>query len=259
MHCVYNSGRMEYMIVGNDISEYQGNVDWNVYKNNTNFVIIRATIGTSRVDNKFVRNRDFARSLNIPLGFYHYSYPQYNSPESEADYFCSQLSDIKVGEIMALDFEENWSGDHVAFCKKFLDRVSARLNGYKPLIYLNQSQMAKDWKPVIDGNYGLWIAAYTYDPKKNTFNKGQWPFAVMQQWSSQQIVPGIAGNVDGNVFFGDVATFKKYGYQIAVDPTIALKEELASVKKQLSDISGQLNAANSRLTKILQWYESFPG
>jgi GH25 family lysozyme M1 (1,4-beta-N-acetylmuramidase) len=121
------------MIVGNDISEHQGEINWDIYKNNTNFVIIRATVGTARVDKQFFRNRDEARRLGIPLGFYHYSYPQFNTPEAEADYVVKQLSDIREGEIIVLDFEEQWAGDHVDFCKRFLDRVSSLLKGYKPL------------------------------------------------------------------------------------------------------------------------------
>jgi hypothetical protein len=38
----------------------------------------------------------------------------------------------------------------------------------------------------------------------------------MQQWTNKQQVPGIQGNVDGNVFFGDVTAFKKYGYKAPV-------------------------------------------
>lgn len=238
-------------IVGNDISEWQGQVDWNTYKNNTNFVIIRATIGTSRVDKQFVKNRDSARAANLPLGFYHYSYPQFNTPEAEADYCVAQLADIKSGEIIVLDFEEAWGGDHVDFCKRFLDRVSSKLNGYKPLIYLNQAQLkAKDWKPVAAAGYGLWVAAYTYDPNNNTFFSGPWAVVAMQQWTSSQKIPGISGNVDGNVFFGDAETFRKYGYRGTPPPVPAVdyekkyKDEVVvtdSLRVKVADLEKRLN------------------
>jgi hypothetical protein len=34
----------------------------------------------------------------------------------------------------------------------------------------------------------------------------------MKQYGSDTRINGISGNVDGDIFFGDIATFKKYGY-----------------------------------------------
>lgn len=207
------------MIVGNDISEFQGQIDWDVYKSNSNFVIIRATYGNGYFDKWFAHNRDEARRVGFPRGYYHYAYPQYNTPEAEADWFCKALWDIQEGESLCLDYEENWKGNVVSWCKAFLDRIASKLSGYKALIYLNQTLATSyDWTPIVVAGYGLWIAAYTYDPNNNNYKKGAWPFAVMQQWTNQQQVPGIVGNVDGNVFFGDINTFKKYGY-IKQQPT----------------------------------------
>lgn len=239
-------------IVGNDISEWQGTVDWTTYKNNANFVILRCSIGTYRVDNQFVKNRDEARAAGLPLGFYHYSYPQYNTPEAEADYFIASIGGVRQGEVLVLDFEEKWA-DPVAFCKAFLTRVSSKLNGYKPMIYLNQSQLTSyDWKPISDSGYGLWVAAYTYDPTKNDFQKGSWPFAAAQQWTNKQSVPGISGNVDGDVFFGDQTTFKKYGYQPpapAPETVTILKSEYEGMKKQISDGTAKIAELEGKISR----------
>ncbi len=201
------------MIVGNDVSEFQGQIDWNVYKNNSNFIIIRATFGNGYFDKWFTHNRDEARRVGLPRGYYHYAYPQYNTPEIEADWFCKALWDIQEEESLYLDYEENWNGNVVSWCKAFLDRIAGKLNGYKAFIYLNQSLATSyDWTPVVSAGYGLWIAAYTYDPNNNNFKIGPWPLAAIQQWTNKQQVPGIQGAVDGDVFFGDINTFKKYGY-----------------------------------------------
>jgi len=253
------------MIVGNDVSEYQGKIDWDTYKKNSNFVIIRATIGTARVDNEFFRNSDEARRVGLPLGFYHYSYPQYNTPEAEADYVAKQLADIRDGELICLDFEEQWNNP-VDFCKRFLDRLSSLLNGYKPLIYLNQSQTSGfDWKPLVVASYGLWLASYTYDPNKNPGNTGAWKFMAMQQWTNQQLVSGIVGKVDGDCFFGDVTTFKKYGYKkpIPIDPCatqntkiIELTTENKRLTTELTTTKGLLTTAQGKLQKIIDYIKS---
>jgi len=198
------------MLIGNDCSQFQGSIDWDTYKNNSNFVIIRSTYGNGYYDSWFAHNRDEARRVGLPHGFYHFCYPQYNSPLDEAKWFCKALYDIQEGESLYLDFEESYSGDIVAWCKQFLDYVSNNFNGIKPLIYLNQSYMNLDWSPVINAGYGLWLASYQADGVGNT---GKWPFMALQQTSSSQQVPGIVGNVDRDIFFGDENSFKNYGYK----------------------------------------------
>lgn len=212
---------MANYIVGNDVSSFQGQIDWDVYKNNANFVIIRSSYGNGYYDSWFAHNRDEARRVGLPHGFYHFCYPQYNSAQAEADWFCKAVWDLKEGEVLALDFEADldktlpYTQDPVPWCKDFLDAVSAKFNGIKPVIYLNQSHMKWDWSPIVDAGYGLWLASYQAD---GTGNTGKWPFMAFQQTSSSQIVPGINGNVDRDVFFGDVNAFGGYGYKSPVAP-----------------------------------------
>lgn len=217
---------MSDFIVGNDISEFQGQVDFSTYKNNSNFLIMKSSEGTSYIDHWFGNNRAQARYYGLPCGFYHFAKPDIgNSPEDEAKFFCALMDGdpLREGEMLVLDFEVQYF-DPVGWCKRWLDYVSNHFNGVKPLMYLNQSLATSyDWQPVVDAGYGLWIAAYTYDPSNNNFQTGKWPFAAMQQWTDVQNVPGIVGNIDGDVFFGDAEAFKKYGYhapQPVVEPQV---------------------------------------
>lgn len=207
------------MIVGNDVSRHQGDIDFGKYKDNTHFLIAKCTEGVGYLDPKFIRNRDHCRSLGIPFGTYHFARPDLgNTPEAEADYYVSK-ADPRQGELLVLDYEPDWNGDAVGWCHNFLRRVFEKTET-KPLIYLNQSQTKKfNWTPVVNDGYGLWIAAYTYDPNNNNFESGEWEFAAMQQWTNRQQVPGISGGVDGNVFFGTIEQLKKYGYKGSTGPT----------------------------------------
>lgn len=243
------------MIVGNDIAKYQGDVDFNVYKDNSNFVIIKATEGTSYIDPKFSRNQSESRRVGLPLGYYHFARPDLgNSPEVEADFYLKTLGEVRDGEVLTLDYEcLNQIQSHIDWCKKFVDRVASKLNGVKCLMYLNQSQVSKfDWSAIVNAGYGLWIASYTYDPKKNIFNKGQWKTVAMQQWTNRQQVPGIPTPADGDVFFGDIVTFKKYGYKTPT-PTIDSKDQqIIELNKQLEEakrtMASNLQAYNDQLT-----------
>lgn len=226
--------------LGNDVASFQKDINYDIFKNNSQFVIAKASEGTGFKDPKADRNKSEARRVGILLGFYHFARPDLgNSPEAEADWFLTAIGDFRAGELLALDYEANWSGDVVGWCKRFLDRLSSKLGGYKPLIYLNQSHMALNWQPVVDAGYGLWIAAYTGSPTNNSFNKGKWPFAAMQQWTSSQKVPGVldgTGNVDGNVFFGDLTTLKKYTYQAPVTPPTPPTTDPTDEKRALDKV-----------------------
>lgn len=203
------------MILGNDTSVHQRDIDFDTLKKNCQFIILKASEGTGFTDSKFARGQKEARRVGLALGYYHFARPDLgNTAIAEADWFLTVCGAPVTGEVYVLDYEPpKWSGDVVGWCKAFLDRVYERI-GVRCFIYLNQSQAKGfNWKPVVDAGYALWIAAYTGAPDNNNFETGAWPNAAMQQWTNNQTVPGIPTVADGNVFFGTVATFKKYGYQ----------------------------------------------
>lgn len=201
------------MIVGNDISHWQGTVDWGVYKSNSNFVIVKTSEGNGGVDAKFSSYQKAARSAGLPLGYYHFARPDLgNTPEAEAKHFLATVGNPEEGEVFCLDYEPNWNGDAVNWCKNFLSTVQTT-NGVKCFIYLNQSQVkAYNWYPIINENFPLWLAAYTGSPTNTSYTLGQWPKALLHQWTSSQVVPGISGGIDGDAFHGTIEEFKKCGY-----------------------------------------------
>lgn len=200
------------MLKGCDISKWQGLVDFDQLKTALDFVIIRSSYGTGYTDQQFIRNRDEARRVGLLTGFYHYAYPNNNTPEAEAEWFVKVIGTPQKNEILCLDFEEPYS-DPVGWCLRFLDRVSELMGGYKPMLYINQAlNNAQDWKLVVDANYGLWLARWDYNataPAPVT----DWPVVAMRQWSNHETFPGISVVVDANTFYGDIDTYKKYGYQ----------------------------------------------
>ena len=236
--------------LGNDVSKYQGDIDFELYKNNSNFLICKATEGVGYTDPKFVRNQSEARRVGLPLGYYHFARPDLgNTAIAEADWFLKTIGTLQEGEVCVLDYEcANQVQSHVVWCRDFLNRVFEKI-GVRPFIYLNQSQVTKfDWQVVIDGNYALWIAAYTKDPTNNIFTLGKFPSAAMQQWTNAQTVPGIAGGVDGNVFFGDITTFKKYGYVPPVPTPVDTTDYKALYEKVI-------NESQTKLLEMAQTYE----
>lgn len=205
-------------LAGCDISKWQGIVDFESLKSVADFVIARASYGNGYTDAQFSRNRNELRRLNVLRGFYHYAYPTYNAPETEADWFCQVISPLQSGELACLDFEENYN-DPVGWCLRFLDRLSDRLGGYKPLIYINKSLANScNWKPVIDKDYGLWLAYWDYNSESTKFSV-PWSTVALRQWSNRESFPGISGGVDANIFYGDKVSYLAYGYKAPTAPT----------------------------------------
>lgn len=205
------------MVLGNDVSSYQGDIDWDTLKTNANFAGMKATEGIGFIDTKFARNQSESRRVDLPRFFYHFARPDLNNdPAQEADYFLSKVGPLKDGEVLCLDYEVQYH-DPVGWCKLWLERVRF-MTGVSPLFYSYQSMLtSNDWSPVVSEGFGLWVAAPTGDPNNNNFVTGAWPFAAMQQWGTEP-VPGISGAVDADVFFGDISTFKKYGYSVPTPP-----------------------------------------
>lgn len=79
--------------IGIDISAHQGNIDLAALKSQIDFIIIRVGYGTKgSIDTKFVRNADLCKKLNIPMGFYWYSYAlDEEGAKKEADAFLNAI------------------------------------------------------------------------------------------------------------------------------------------------------------------------
>lgn len=204
-------------ILGIDISLYDNSPDFSKVKNAVSFVIAKATQGLDIVDPQFKRNQSELRKYDIPRGYYHFPRPDLgNTPEAEADFFLNTVGTLQHGELLALDAEsykdKTYSGDWVDWSYKFLKRIESKL-GYKPLLYINLNfNNIYNWKKIVDNNNGLWLALFDNNPdyKPST----DWPFIAIKQYGGVT-VNGVTrnGKTDGDIFYNDVNTFKKYGYQ----------------------------------------------
>lgn len=240
------------MILGNDISYAEDQVDFNIYKDNSNYVFIKASEGVNFEDEQFSRNQLESRRVGLPRGFYHYIRSDLgNTPEAEASWFLKTVGPLQEGECLALDYEISFS-DPVGTCLKFLQAVYQQ-STVKPLLYLNQSLVAShDWKPVADAGFGLWLAAYSYDPNKTNFPTGAWPFAAIFQWTDKQQVPGITGDVDGDVFEGALDQFKAYGYHTAtpvppVDPCADVLKQVSAQEDIIKGLQTQISTLTAQV------------
>lgn len=201
-------------IAGIDVSEHQGDIDWNAVKNaGIEFAIIRVgyrTYGGGEItlDTTFEQNLKNADTAGIKTGVYFFS--QAVDPEEaieEADAVIDAIRPYNITYPVIFDWElisgdsartDTVTVDNLAdACISFCERVKSA--GYTPMIYQNKNTtMFKLDLPKLQ-DYDFWLAEYGDEPTYY-YDYQMW------QYSSTGKVPGISGEVDMNISFKDYST-----------------------------------------------------
>ena len=190
--------------VGIDVSEYQGKISWSYVDTIENqyplhFVFIRATAGNDLVDRRFKRNWEGAKKNKMIRGAYHYYRPNENSLE-QAELFIKTVR-LQKGDLPpVLDIEKLPKNQSMTNLKKGLRRwLQAIENHYKvkPIIYTGEKYY-DDFLKEEFSDYLFWIANYNFYREEI---QDDWLF---WQFTERAAVPGIEGNVDVNIYNGDL-------------------------------------------------------
>lgn len=160
-------------LLGNDISSWQGDVDFSKLKSKSSFVILRAGFGGYRTPAacKDIRLDEYiagCENTALPYGLYWFGNYQ-TFPELQAEWF-SQVANSRWGQLQpVLDFEWYWTpyisqAKSLVWIKTFMERVD-QLSGRETMFYCNPG-MLRFLKP-IGKDYPewftrrlLWIAHY---------------------------------------------------------------------------------------------------
>ena len=202
---------------GIDISNWQAGID--VSKVPCDFVICKATQGTSYVSPDCDRAYQQAKKAGKCLGVYHYA--SGGDPIAEAKFFLANIKNYIGEAILVLDWESNQNGrfsEGASWCKKWLDYVYQQTK-VRALIYMSKSVCRSyDWSSIAP-NHGLWVAQYAdnvvdygYISNPWTDNKGYgaWSGPAIFQYSSVGRLDGYSGNLDINIAYMDRTGWNKY-------------------------------------------------
>lgn len=191
-------------MLGIDVSEHNGNIDWDTVKGRVSFAILRlGWIGNHNnhtLDTKFETNYNECKRLGIPVGVYVYNYcVNETAVESGANWTVDKLQGKDLDLPVYIDMEDS-SGTklgkdtNTAMCKVFNNIIEqsgrwagvyANLNWFNN--YLHKDQLVP--------RYTSWIAHYGVNPYKY---EGQYD---MLQYTSDGSVEGIGGRVDMNEMY----------------------------------------------------------
>lgn len=209
-----NPKSLGYTIKGVDVSEYQGDIDWQILSNqDIQFAFIKATEGSSYVDPNFLDNFTNALNTNLRIGAYHF-FSFESSGKTQAKNFIDTVPIVEnslpnvVDVELYGDFKSN-PLDVQSVVKELTTMLQSLEDTYKskPIIYttkITYNLYIKDNFP----NYSIWLRDVHFSHNvKLTPNVDFW------QYSSTQILDGYNGDeqyIDMNVFCGSQDDFNNY-------------------------------------------------
>ena len=154
------------MILGVDVSHWQGKMDWKKAKSKgVRFAMLKATEGKNGQDDRFIENYERVSEIGIVVGVTHYILVGHNVME-QYENILETVGDRTIDVPIAVDCEETGNeGYTVVQNTKAIRDLVALLYGYKdypyPMDYTRKSwwdsNVSRDsmWK-----NLPLWVAYY---------------------------------------------------------------------------------------------------
>ena len=202
-----------YPVKGVDVSSYQLDIDWKgLEKEGYKFAFIKATEGSSHVDDRFEENWKNVRKTDIRAGAYHFlSYD--TSGKSQAENFIKTVKKRHGMLPPAVDVEFYGEYEEVhpsrKKLRKVLDTVLQELEdhyGQKPVIYTN----TYIYDTYISGRYDdypIWISAH--DIPESLSDGRDWTFCQYTFYGQSDSIGGGEKHVDLNVFNGSSWDLRK--------------------------------------------------
>lgn len=205
----------KYQVRGVDVSHYQGDIDWELLsEQNIEFAYIKATEGSSYIDEMFAYNYSQATKTGLRVGAYHF-FSFESSGKTQAENFIEVVPKDENALPPVIDFEP-----YGEYLKRPTEVETVRIElgwiisdikdyyGKRPVIYTTE----KAYKWYIAGyfdEYDIWIRNVLCRPTLS--DDRSWTF---WQYSNRGKLDGYSGEekfIDLNVFSGSQEEFSTYG------------------------------------------------
>ncbi len=147
----------------------------------------------------------FAASIDCII-YYHYGRPDINGASYEANFMHSIIGDIRTSDLLFLDLEENAPQATSEWAYEWLAQQEANYGGKIPGIYASEAYILERLQDVRLGKYALWEAKWQFTPDERPPCPLPWTSYEFVQYTDRASIPGIAGNVDANIFLGGTMT-----------------------------------------------------
>lgn len=189
-------------IKGIDVSEFQGNINFEKAKKQIDFVIVRAGYGrlATQKDKFFDENYKNAKAAGLKVGTYWFSYADsVEDAKREAQACLDVIKGKKFEYPVYFDIERKEQFDKgKEFCSDLVTAFCTELEkaGYFTGFYISRSPLQSLITPEVAKRYALWVAEYG-DKLNYDGQYGMW------QYTSGGEVDGISGRVDMDYCYVD--------------------------------------------------------
>ena len=213
-----DSETLNRIVKGIDVSEYQGEINWDVANEDIDFAILRlcdfynkTADDNCELDEQFIRNMTACEEKNIPVGVYYFS--RATTPEeaaAEAEFVAEKLRNYSLEYPVYMDVETDELNDMMQNNPQAFEKLveaamgSLKDNGFCPGIYANKT-FAQNVLYLSD-KYPFWLTSNeTYDTSVqfDTFKESDYKVVFipdnktsMYQYTQKGQVDGIFGEVD---------------------------------------------------------------
>jgi lysozyme len=207
-----------YAVVGVDVSNHQGDIDWPVLaRTDVAFAYIKATEGGDFQDQRFQANWDGAREAGLPRGAYHF-FTQCRPGADQARNFM-RVVPRESGALPPVLDVEHWgacrtgprSADLAGEIATALDMLTDHY-GRRPLLYTDAEFDAAFLRHHF-AQETFWARSIFLPP---SFRTDRW---LIWQYHSRGWRAGVAGPVDLNVFRGSRQEFAAFAASPPDDQT----------------------------------------
>ena len=193
-------------IKGIDVSEFQGNIDWDKVKNSgVEFAILKLgniyDYDANYKNSKFDTNYKNAKAKGIKVGVYIYNYCNtVDTLKKGLEWAIKKLNGKKLDLPFYLDMEDkDIQGETKETltnqCNEFAKYVESK--GYQAGVYANVNWLKNELNPNdFDKKISVWVAQY-YKECQYTGKYDIW------QYASDGSVSGISGNCDMNYLYNE--------------------------------------------------------
>ncbi len=206
------ASRRSTAIKGADVSQWQGDIDWEAFASNSdiNYVMLRAGFGKAlkQEDKKFRKNYEGAKAAGLPVGAYWYSYAMTPAEAILEAHTCAKVIEGCTFEYpVAFDFEEpnqlklpveKASAIIDAFCKEMESM------GYYATLYCSSFYLNHTVSQAVRQRYDVWVAHYNVAKPTYEGSYGMWQYGI------EEGKAGVNGAVDMNYCYRDYPEIMRY-------------------------------------------------
>lgn len=203
----------KFEVTGVDVSHYQGTIDWTkLAEQNLDFAFIKATEGSSHIDECFYDNWQEAGKTGLCIGAYHF-FSFDSDGETQAQLYIDTVGNLsgKISPVVDVEFygdKESNPPPKDEAAKQLGNMLNALEEYYqvKPVIYTTYKAYNCYIKGEFD-EYPLWIRNVYYRP---FITGNKWTF---WQYTDTAVLDGYKGTekyIDMNVFRGTQEELKEF-------------------------------------------------